>query len=296
MPPRPAWNASPSVRVSSVRPVGAHIANTTDQPHTENKAQSRELHSSWDPSIDQSINREMASTQSWAAWLLDSYASSVSPVNSHHDEDTSSEPTTFTTSPTHSPMSSISNSSAYGPYVRTGRGGAGNFTWQASELAKSSLSVSELEAQKSVQPHSSLSERRKAAGKLEHIDTQEALRLRQSSAQYLHAGRGGAGNYLSSSDVAQAKRSPSLPVSLGTARPSSPSNAYPVHPGRGGAGNYAAAAEVNGRKESEKEQEERIKAEQRREQIVVEVDGMLQPPPGAWLGGRRKSEAIHDED
>lgn len=237
----------------------------------------------------------MASTQSWAAWLLDSYASSISPVNSHHDEDTSSEPTTYTTSPTHSPMSSVSNSSAYGPYVRTGRGGAGNYTWQASERAKSP-SVSDLEDQKSVQHHSSLAERRKAAAKLEHIDTQEALRLRQTSAQYLHAGRGGAGNYVSSNDVAQAKRSPSLPVTLGTVRPPSPLNGYPVHPGRGGAGNYAAAAEANGRKESEKDQEDRIKAEQRREQIIVEVDGMLQPPPGAWLGGRRKSEAMHDED
>ncbi|KEF56009.1 uncharacterized protein A1O9_07589 [Exophiala aquamarina CBS 119918] len=238
----------------------------------------------------------MASTQSWAAWLLDSYASSVSPVNSHPDEDTFSEPTTYTNSPSHSPMSSVSNSSAYGPYVRTGRGGAGNFTWQASDLAKSQ-SVSDLEAQKTPVPQvSSLSERRKAAAKLEHIDTQEALKMRQSSAQYLYAGRGGAGNYLSSNDIAQAKRSPSLPVTLGTVRPPSPSNAYSAHPGRGGAGNYAAAAEANGRKESEKEQEERIKAEQRREQIIVEVDGMLQPPPGAWLGGRRKSEAMHDDD
>ncbi|KAK5054670.1 hypothetical protein LTR84_001562 [Exophiala bonariae] len=236
----------------------------------------------------------MASTQSWAAWLLDSYASSVSPVNSHHDEDTASEATTYTTSPTHSPMSSVSNSSAYGPYVRTGRGGAGNFTWQASDLAKSQA-VADVEAQKTgCQPP--LSERRKAAATLEHINTHEALRLRQSSAQYLHAGRGGAGNYLSSNDVAQAKRSPSLPVSLGTVRPPSPTTPYSAHPGRGGAGNYAAAADSTSRKESEKEQEERIKAEQRREQIVVEVDGMLQPPPGAWLGGRRKSEVMHDED
>ena len=290
MPPRPAWTASPPpLKVPSVRPVGAHTANTTSQPHTSTTTKARNC------TRTRTFNREMTSTQSWAAWLLDSYASSVSPVNSHHDEDTSSEPTTFTTSPTHSPMSSVSNSSAYGPYVRTGRGGAGNFTWQASELAKSH-SVSDLEAQKYVQQHSSLGERRKAAAKLEHIDTQEALRLRQTSAQYLHAGRGGAGNYLSSNDVAQAKRSPSLPVTLGTVRPPSPLNAYPVHPGRGGAGNYAAAAEANGRKESEKDQEDRIKAEQRREQIIVEVDGMLQPPPGAWLGGRRKSEAMHDED
>jgi hypothetical protein len=52
---------------------------------------------------------------------------------------------------------------------------------------------------------------------------------------------------------------------------------------------------MNGRVETGREQEERLAAEQRREQIVEEVDGLLQPPPGAWLGGRRKSESVYDE-
>ncbi|KAK7903285.1 hypothetical protein LTR67_001303 [Exophiala xenobiotica] len=254
----------------------------------------------------------MATQQSWAAWLLDSYASSVSPVTSdspyrHHDDSPSiSESSHATSSPSRSsslsPMSSISNSSAYGPYVRTGRGGAGNFTWQTDlKPAKSSADL-DLEAQSTKQT-SSLSDRRKAAAKLENINTNRAVsqqHTRQSSTQFLSVGRGGAGNYTSStSEIAPPKRSPSLPVSLSArsasgSRNPSPTSLHFLHPGRGGAGNYANAADVGSRNETEKEQEERLAAEQRRDQIAEEVDGLLQPPPGAWLGGRRKSE-IMDE-
>lgn len=245
----------------------------------------------------------MSSQQSWAAWLLDSYASSVSPVTSdfphrHHDSPSTSEssPCTASASTAQSPMSSISNSSAYGPYVRTGRGGAGNFTWQTElKPVKPSSQQRDLEAQQT--PQNSLSERRKAAAKLEHIDTQEAVRMRSSSAQYLSVGRGGAGNYTTSEEIRQAKRSPSLPVRVNstTVKASSPPIQHPFHPGRGGAGNYAAAAEVSGRTKSEKEEEERRAAEQRREQIIEEVDGLLQPPPGAWLGPeRRRSDALFE--
>ncbi|KAK5327665.1 hypothetical protein LTR20_002868 [Exophiala xenobiotica] len=233
----------------------------------------------------------MATQQSWAAWLLDSYASSVSPVTSdspyrHHDDSPSiSESSHATSSPSRasslSPMSSISNSSAYGPY-------------SSADL--------DLEAQSTKQT-SSLSDRRKAAAKLENINTNRAVsqqHTRQSSTQFLSVGRGGAGNYTSStSEIAPPKRSPSLPVSLSArsasgSRNPSPTSLHFVHPGRGGAGNFANAADVGSRNETEKEQEERLAAEQRRDQIAEEVDGLLQPPPGAWLGGRRKSE-IMDE-
>ncbi|KIV88543.1 hypothetical protein PV10_08218 [Exophiala mesophila] len=238
------------------------------------------------------VEQPVPPSQSWAAWLLDSYASSISPVNSQHDDDSDSHHT-YTTSPVHTPMSSISNSSAYGPYVRTGRGGAGNFTWQSDDKSSKSPTMVDIEAQKEPVQPSSLSERRTAAANLENINTQEAMRLRQSSAHYFPSGRGGAGNFISSSEVAQAKRSPSLPVSLTGVKTNSP--IYPVHPGRGGAGNYAASAEASGRKTTDKDRQEKIEAEQRREQVVCEVDGLLQPPPGAWLGGRRRSEAMHDE-
>ncbi|KIX04797.1 uncharacterized protein Z518_05668 [Rhinocladiella mackenziei CBS 650.93] len=243
----------------------------------------------------------MSPTQSWAAWLLDSYASSVSPMPTdshfrHHDDtpsisdDSYSIPTDH--SSTQSPMSTISNSSAYGPYVRTGRGGAGNFSWQTEPKPVRSSSPIDLEAQPI--PQSSLGERRKAAAKLGLIDTKEAARMRQISAQYLSTGRGGVGNFASNNAITSAKRSPSLPASF-SPKTVSPPNSHSQHPGRGGAGNYAAAAEANGRTETEREEEERIAAEQRREQIIEEVDGLLQPPPGAFLGsGRRKSESMFD--
>ncbi|KIW91165.1 uncharacterized protein Z519_08060 [Cladophialophora bantiana CBS 173.52] len=245
-----------------------------------------------------------AATQSWASWLLDSYASSVSPMASdtsfrHHEESNS-----ISEYPSHedgeSSVSSISMSSAYGPYVKTGRGGAGNFNWHTEvQLAPRSTSPVDLEANRP--PHSSLSERRKAAARLESINTQDPRPLRQNSAQYLSAGRGGAGNYVLN-DMKPLQRSPSLPASFTSSMPGKPpspksQNPYPVgNAGRGGAGNYAAAVEAKGRVESEKEQEERLAAEQRRDQIVEEVDGLLQPPPGAWLGGgRRKSRAVYED-
>ncbi|KAI1616015.1 hypothetical protein EDD37DRAFT_103908 [Exophiala viscosa] len=239
----------------------------------------------------------MVSQQSWADWLLDSYASSVSPIISespyrHHDDSHSISDNSYSTSPTNpnslSPMSSVSNSSAYGPYVRTGRGGAGNFIWQT-ELKPARSADLDLEAQAA--KSSSLAERRKATARLESIDTKPAMRLRQQSAHHLSVGRGGAGNYASGAEIAQAKRSPSLPLSFSSSRPVSPPSAGAIHAGRGGAGNYEAAAAIGGRIESQKELEERLAAEQRREQIAVEVDGLLQPPPEAFLGGRRKSEA-----
>jgi hypothetical protein len=144
-----------------------------------------------------------------------------------------------------------------------------------------------------------------ATARLENIDTQEAMQQGKLSAQYLSVGRGGAGNYAtagaSNGSGEMAQRSPSLPVNLsssalGTKSLSPSNNPYPMaHPGRGGAGNYAAAADVRGRAESEQEQEERLAAEQRRDQVVEVVDGLLQPPPGAWLApGRRRSKAAFE--
>ncbi|KAL2430375.1 hypothetical protein ABEF95_005999 [Exophiala dermatitidis] len=295
----------------------------------------------------------MSSQQSWAAWLLDSYASSVSPVTSespyrHHQEsdspstteDASSSNSSSTTTSTRgtstvpspmSPSSLVSPSPGYGPYVRTGRGGAGNLIRQTelrpaptkSSSSSSSSTSSSDQARVDLESHhhlpalalpqtSSLSERREAAARLDQINTQEdwAHTRRNSSSttstqqQYVSVGRGGAGNYYYASE----KRSPGLPLTAtstsksgrkasGSLSPTLDTTAqYPIHPGRGGAGNYAAAVEAGGRRKAEAEQEERRAAEQRREQIVEEVDGLLQPPPGAWLGtARRRSAAIYDD-
>lgn len=235
----------------------------------------------------------MASTaQSWASWLLDSYVSSVSPLTTDSSDRQHDEPPDADDfdNPT-------SSSSGYGPYVRTGRGGAGNFTWQTQLNPPRSTSPEDLEAQEPTK-RVTLAERRRATAKLEHLNIQETMRMRQSSAPYLSQGRGGAGNFTSNSlDAREARRSPSLPLSLDsttTRKPSSPTIQYT---GRGGAGNYSAAADIHGKAESEKDQEERLAADQRRELIAVEVDGLLQPPPGAWLGGgRSKSESMFGDE
>ncbi|OAP60990.1 hypothetical protein AYL99_05994 [Fonsecaea erecta] len=247
-----------------------------------------------------------AATQSWASWLLDSYASSVSPMatdtsfRNHEESHSTSEYSSHDDG--QSSAGSVSVSSAYGPYLKTGRGGAGNFNWQSEvQLAPRSTSPVDLEANRPAHPHSSLAERRKAAARLETLNTHDMRPLRQHSAQYLSAGRGGAGNYVLA-DMKSLQRSPSLPASFSSpvaGKPPSPQDhrLYPAgNAGRGGAGNYAAAADAKGRVESEKEQEQRLAAEQRRGQIAEEVDGLLQPPPGAWLGGgRRKSESMYED-
>ena len=254
------------------------------------------------------VNSWAAATQSWASWLLDSYADSVSPLATdtsfhHHEDSQSVSESSYHES--HSSVSSVSTSSTYGPYVKTGRGGAGNFTWQQPELklAPRSTSPVDLEANRPFQTRPPLAERRRASARLEAIDTHDLRPKRQNSAQYLAAGRGGVGNYAPSNEMKPLQRSTTLPAKLisspTTPRPVSPKEqkSYPVqHAGRGGAGNYAAAAEVGVWAETEKDQKARLAAEQRREQIIEEVNGLLQPPPGVWLGGRRKSESLFDED
>lgn len=196
----------------------------------------------------------MSNQQSWTAWFLDSYASSISSDYKEDGENPSAE----STSPGNT------------PYVRTGRGGAGNFTWQADGDAN------DVEAQKP----KSLSERRKAAAYLEHIDVGTAMKGRKTSAQYMHMGRGGAGN-LSPFNLLQTPRT--------SASSKSPMSSTTIQSGRGGSGNFAAAAEANNRLESKREEEERIAAERRRELIELEVENVIQPPPGAVLPPRRRS-------
>ena len=239
-----------------------------------------------------------ATTQSWAAWLLDSYASSVSSpaidTSFPHYDDSESPP-----EPLYDDSElSISMSSAYGPTLKTDCRGAVNLTGQTGlKVAPRSASLVDLGAYRRQQPQTSIAERRNAAARLEAINTQDTLCLRRNSAQYLDAGRCGAGNYVLA-DAKPIQRSPSLPVSFisfATSNPSSPknSNLYPVdHHGRGGAVNYSAATQASKRAETGKEQAARL----RREQVVEEVEGLIKPPPGAWLGGgRRKSDTIFDD-
>lgn len=179
---------------------------------------------------------------------------------------------------------SPSASSAFGPFVKTGRGGAGNFAWQPDQPP-------DVEAQR----QSSLTDRQRAAAQIEHLDTVESLNVskirKKKSSQYLWVGVGGAGNLslVQSNDI-QSPRSPSFSRST-----SSPKSAtFPkLHHGRGGAGNYAAATEGDNKIENEKEFEERIAAERTREKVEQDVESLLRPPQGALLSeGRRRDAGV----
>lgn len=228
----------------------------------------------------------MSSQQSWAGWLLDAYANSVSagPTEPAPDDDEAN----LRSSAGPNFQTDESSSSPYGPYLKTGRGGAGNFTWQTQ--ASPPPPSGDLEAQKP----STLSERRKAAAKVEHIDTDAAVRSRlaqRPASQYVRVGRG----FVPSNEVQQSPRSASQGVQpFGS--PVVTTSPSVAHPGRGGAGNHAAAIELNERKENEKHMREQMEAQARREKIEQQVQNTLQPPPDAWLGGRRRSGDLPERE
>lgn len=226
--------------------------------------------------------------QSWAEWFLDSYAAS-SPITAepmHYDDDESSDSQRHSED---SPMSATSAQSSatrtfsahttsslspYGPYTRVGRGGAGNFNWQ-NGAAQSSPDLE-------TGQHLNLAERRAAAAKLQRINTGESIKPRNISSQYVHVGRGGAGNFAQGSEI-QLSKSPVSP------------NAGVLHTpttGRGGAGNMSKMEEQKRQLKREQEELERIVVEKRRERVEQEVDSLLMPPPGAFLGGSRRSSFV----
>ncbi|ERF68920.1 hypothetical protein EPUS_08080 [Endocarpon pusillum Z07020] len=90
-----------------------------------------------------SIQTRSTANQSWSDYLVSTYSSSISPT---HDPDRyapSATPITSPTSPKSMSMDASSPSSKispWGPYTKSGRGGAGNFTWQASSSSSSSQS------------------------------------------------------------------------------------------------------------------------------------------------------------
>lgn len=175
--------------------------------------------------------------------------------------------------------SSSSQPSPY-PYVRTGRGGAGNFHWEPLKDGSD-----DVEAQKP----GSLAERRKAAAKLDRIETGEAMAKRVSSAPYKHVGRGGAGNYTQSNEPQSAKSPRSASATY------APSATIPTV-GRGGAGNVAATMDAKAKIQHERDERERQQADKTRNEIEKQVAGMLQPPPEAIIAStsRRSSMILED--
>lgn len=213
--------------------------------------------------------------QSWAAWFLDSYANSV--IISHEDVSDDSFYETTTVEPVKmGNTTSDTSSSPYGPYVRTGRGGAGNFTWQ-SEQAR------DPEAQAPI----SLKERRNITLDLEHLDTSLAVKKSQArrTATYPRVGRGGAGNiYYQSNEIQQS------PTAVAFAKSPVTMTSSPItYTGRGGAGNYGAAKNTSELARQAKEKQEQADAAKRREAAEQQVENLLKAPTQAYTASRRRS-------
>lgn len=213
--------------------------------------------------------------QSWAAWILDAYANSI--VTSHDDLSDDSLYETITAEPARmgNTTSDIS-SSPYGPYVRTGRGGAGNFTWESQQAG-------DLEAQ----APRSLKEKRNISLDIEHINTSTAVRNSQArrTVTYPRVGRGGAGNiYYQSNEIQKS------PTTTTFARsPQSIVSSPVTYTGRGGAGNYGAAKATNDTARHAKEKQEQVEAEKRREEAEQQVQTLLKAPTQAYTVSRRRS-------
>ncbi len=209
--------------------------------------------------------------ESWTDWILSSYSSSVNPSNLDLPITPNPEP--------ESDPSTESSASPWGPYTKTGRGGAGNFIWE-SDLPQ------DVESQ--IRP--SLRLNQQASTFDEEDERVDKLRVKKRPVN-IHTGRGGVGN-LSATYAAQSPRSPSWPISP-TSEPS-PTKARVASAavyGRGGAGNLAPSAATVSQAKDEKMEEERKIAEDLREKAEHDVENMLRPPEGAFLAGSRRRES-----
>ncbi|KAI1742213.1 hypothetical protein F4680DRAFT_446280 [Xylaria scruposa] len=126
-------------------------------------------------------------------------------------------------------------------YLRTGRGGAGNFYSQKDvEEAVTKDRAEDIEAQKPQTTHLPIDD--------------NSTTPASTPSTYARSGRGGAGNFISST-LPSTNTTSFPPASTGT--PKSPSSAS-KYSGRGGAGNWSAA-ESEGAKRAKEEQEQRRK-------------------------------------
>lgn len=218
--------------------------------------------------------------QSWAAWLLDAYTNNVATEPREVGDDDSAYESM---SPAVSDVGKTESASPYGPYVKTGRGGAGNYQWQAQQRP-------DVEAQRPM----GLKEKRKVAVAMESIDTAAAMRNAQSRnpSQYTRAGRGGAGNFSTFVQSNEPQPSPTA-ASFSVKTPTSAGSAV-MPSGRGGAGNFIAARSASESVKLAKEKDEQVEAEKRREQAEQHVGSVLHPPSQAYTGDKRRSTLPED--
>lgn len=232
--------------------------------------------------------------QTWSDYILSTYSSSISPT---HDPDQYAPSATAITSPTPTTTTvsmspSSSTTSPWGPYTKSGRGGAGNFTWQSS--SSSSPTNPDPDPESGIQ-QTSLSARQKAAADLSAREQASTL-AQKPKAEYTHLGRGGAGNFTPSAEVAPPPSAPEVIDDAPRPRTSSTFStavdpylaARSGYYGRGGAGNYTdSAAEVEETKRRERERE-REREESLRRQVEESVLIGMRRPEGAVTRERRE--------
>jgi hypothetical protein len=210
-------------------------------------------------------------TESWADWILSSYSESISPPPIEAPPSPSPESDSSDVSPD-------SSSSPWGPYTKSGRGGAGNFQWQ-----------SDIPHDVGAQHRSSSRDRQTSAANSEPADSEETIASRKRPANIV-TGRGGAGNLVPATYAPGTPRSPTWPMSPNSPPSATPRNASAVY-GRGGAGNFTASSLALSQTRDEKLEEERKMAEDLREKAEHDVENMLRPPEGAFLAGTWRRES-----
>jgi hypothetical protein len=210
-------------------------------------------------------------TESWADWILSSYSESINPPPAEAPPPPSPESDSSDVSPD-------TSSSPWGPYTKTGRGGAGNITWQ-----------SDLPPDVEAQHQPSLRNRQTSTANSEAADRAEKIGSKKRPINIV-TGRGGAGNFVPATYAPGTPRSPTWPISPNSPPSATPRTASAVY-GRGGAGNFAASSLALSQAKDEKADEERKMAEDLREKAEHDVENMLKPPEGAFLAGTRRRES-----
>jgi len=153
-------------------------------------------------------------------------------------------------------------------YRRTGRGGAGNFYSPADvEEVNKAAASEDLEAQ-SVSPDAA----------------SRAASNAQPPPEYLHTGRGGAGNWVAPKELSTSGLSQYTPPTSSPAVAPSGAPIYESKPtyrgGRGGAGNYVDFEE----QEREKREAEERQAKAMEERAMKDVEAGLARPAKAYGG------------
>jgi hypothetical protein len=209
-------------------------------------------------------------TESWTDWILSSYSEAInSPLAEHQPTEPESDS---------SDASPNTNSSPWGPYKKSGRGGVGNFAWQPGL-------PHDVEAKRQPSPHSI----RRAATASEATEHADKVPSKKRPANIV-TGRGGVGNVVPPTYAPGTPRSPTWPLPPTSPSCATPRSASAVY-GRGGVGNFAASSLALIQVKDEKVDEEKRMAEGLRERAEHDVENMLRPPEDAFLAGARRRES-----